>query len=127
MERALKIAQDRHDPNAVAYSDYRELLERRDLEAVIATVADAAGGLPARTVHNDAKLANVVLDPDDRTPRAVLDLDTTMPDHSRRVLVDNLGVHQNDVYTLEAPLGLGGLMQLYDIDRYDLKEKSFTP
>lgn len=50
-----------------------------DLEAVIAAVADATVGLPVRTVHNDAKLANVVLDPDDRTPRAVLDLDTTMP------------------------------------------------
>lgn len=34
-ERALKIAQERHDPEANAYSDYRELLERRDLEAVI--------------------------------------------------------------------------------------------
>jgi predicted dehydrogenase len=34
-ERALKIAQERHDPEAKAYSDYRELLERRDLEAII--------------------------------------------------------------------------------------------
>jgi predicted dehydrogenase len=34
-ERALKIAQERHDPDAKAYEDYRELLERRDLEAVI--------------------------------------------------------------------------------------------
>lgn len=34
-ERALKIAQERHDPEAKAYSDYRELLDRRDLEAVI--------------------------------------------------------------------------------------------
>lgn len=34
-ERALKIAQDRYDPEAKAYTDYRELLDRRDLEAVI--------------------------------------------------------------------------------------------
>lgn len=34
-ERALKIAQERHDPNAQAYTDYREMLERRDLEAII--------------------------------------------------------------------------------------------
>jgi len=34
-DRALKIAQERHDPNAQAYEDYRKLLERRDLEAVI--------------------------------------------------------------------------------------------
>ena len=35
VERALKIAQDRHDPDARSYTDYRELLDRRDLEAVI--------------------------------------------------------------------------------------------
>jgi predicted dehydrogenase len=35
LERALRIAQDRHDPDARAYTDYRELIERRDLEAVI--------------------------------------------------------------------------------------------
>lgn len=34
-ERALKIAQEKHDPDAKAYTDYRELLDRRDLEAVI--------------------------------------------------------------------------------------------
>lgn len=34
-ERALQIAQQKHDPNAVAYEDYRQLLDRRDLEAVI--------------------------------------------------------------------------------------------
>jgi predicted dehydrogenase len=34
-DRALKIARELHDPDARAYSDYRELLDRRDLEAVI--------------------------------------------------------------------------------------------
>ncbi len=34
-ERALKIARERHDPEAAAYEDYRQLLDRRDLEAVI--------------------------------------------------------------------------------------------
>lgn len=57
----------------------REVDRAHDLEAVVRTVAAATGGLPVRTVHNDAKLANVVLDPDDRTSRAILDLDTTMP------------------------------------------------
>lgn len=56
----------------------REVDRARDLEVVVAPVAAAVAGLPIRTVHNDAKLANVVLDPVDRTPRAVLDLDTTM-------------------------------------------------
>ncbi|HUG42799.1 MAG TPA: Gfo/Idh/MocA family oxidoreductase [Acidobacteriota bacterium] len=35
LERGLKIAQERHDPYAEGYQDYRRLLERRDLEAVI--------------------------------------------------------------------------------------------
>ena len=56
-----------------------EVAGAHDLDAVIGPVAAATGALPMRTVHNDAKLANVVLDPDDRAPRAVLDLDTTMP------------------------------------------------
>ena len=56
-----------------------------------------------------------------------LDLDARMPDASRAILVENLGTHANDVYTLEGPLGLGGLAQLYDIDRYDLKDPPLVP
>ena len=61
-----------------AVTSRTELERARDLEPVLAAIADLIGGLPVRTVHNDAKLANVVLDPRDRTPRAILDLDTTM-------------------------------------------------
>jgi len=35
LERALEFARERHDPEAEAYEDYKELLARRDLEAVI--------------------------------------------------------------------------------------------
>ncbi len=35
LERALKFSRENHDPEAEAYQDYRELLARRDLEAVI--------------------------------------------------------------------------------------------
>ncbi|MCY3775843.1 MAG: Gfo/Idh/MocA family oxidoreductase, partial [Candidatus Aminicenantes bacterium] len=34
-EKALKIAQERFDPDAAAYSDHRELLKRGDIEAVL--------------------------------------------------------------------------------------------
>ncbi|UCF37635.1 MAG: Gfo/Idh/MocA family oxidoreductase [Acidobacteriota bacterium] len=34
-ERALKIAQERHDPNAKAYSNLEDMLNQRDLEAII--------------------------------------------------------------------------------------------
>ena len=50
-----------------------------------------------------------------------------MPPRSREILAHHLTITENDVYTLDAPLGLSGLWQLYDIDRYDLKFKAFTP
>lgn len=56
-----------------------------------------------------------------------LELDAHMPDPSRGVLAENLSAHPNDVYTVPGPLGLGGLMQLLDIDRYDLKDAPLTP
>jgi polyphosphate kinase len=55
-----------------------------------------------------------------------LTLDRDMPARSRDVLIDNLAVDRNDIYTLAPPLGMSSLMQLHDIDRYDLKDKPFT-
>ena len=56
-----------------------------------------------------------------------LAMNRDLPESSRQILVDKLRVHPNDVYTLDSPLGLRDLMQLHDIDRHDLKEKSFAP
>jgi polyphosphate kinase len=50
-----------------------------------------------------------------------------MPTHIRDILIENLELDRNDVYTLDGPLGLSGLMCLYGIDRYDLKETPFLP
>ncbi len=50
-----------------------------------------------------------------------------LPDHIRNILIDNLELDRNDIYTLDGPLGLSGLMQLYGIDRHDLKETPFKP
>ena len=55
---------------------------------------------------------------------------TVNPDMSARIrdlLVDNLEVERNDLYVLEGHLGLSDLIGLYQIDRYDLKEKPFIP
>lgn len=47
---------------------------------------------------------------------------SSMPDEMRELLVDNLEVTQNDVYTMSHPLGLASLWQLYNsVERYDLK------
>lgn len=58
-----------------------EIAELR-AEAVLAPIfgeAQAAGRLPLRTVHNDAKLANLLFDARTGAPLAVVDLDTTGP------------------------------------------------
>ncbi len=50
-----------------------------------------------------------------------------MPNPIRQILIDNLEMDRNDMYTLDGPLGLSNLMQLHSIDRYDLKDPVFVP
>ncbi len=56
-----------------------------------------------------------------------LTLNEKMPNHVLKILIDNLQMNPNDVYTLEPPLGLSSLMELVNIDRYDLKDSPFVP
>lgn len=51
----------------------------------------------------------------------------SMPDEMRDLLVENLEVNQNDVYTLPHPLGLVNLWQLYNnVERHDLKYMPYS-
>jgi polyphosphate kinase len=50
-----------------------------------------------------------------------------MPTHIREILMENMELDRNDITTLEGPLGLSGLMSLYSIDRFDLKDAQFKP
>ena len=50
-----------------------------------------------------------------------------MPNPIRQILIENLEMDRNDMYTLDGPLGLSNLMQLHSIDRYDLKDPVFVP
>jgi polyphosphate kinase len=59
------------------------------------------------------------------SPVINLSLERGTPKNSRRILVQNLMVNRNDIYELRGPLALSHLMHLYDVDRYDLKEKVF--
>jgi len=56
-----------------------------------------------------------------------LSVDHAMPDYIRKILIENLRMDDKDVYTLDDPLGMRDLIQLYDVDRHDLKDSSFTP
>ena len=49
------------------------------------------------------------------------------PAHVRNILLENLELDPNDVYTLAGPLGLSGLSTLYGVDRRDLKEAPIWP
>jgi polyphosphate kinase len=54
-------------------------------------------------------------------------IDAEMPEYVLNILVQNLDIDRNDIYVLNKPLGLSSLMQIYQIDRYDLKEIPFKP
>jgi polyphosphate kinase len=45
-----------------------------------------------------------------------------MPTHIREILIENLELDRNDIYTLDGPLGLSGLFGLHSIERYELKD-----
>jgi polyphosphate kinase len=63
------------------------------------------------------RFADVVrLEVTEAMPAAILDL-----------LVAELAVDPNDVYVLDAPLGLRDAMGLYSIERHDLKDRPFLP
>lgn len=49
------------------------------------------------------------------------------PAFVRDILVENLELQPYEVVELEAPLGMSGLMQLYELDRPDLKDPVFAP
>lgn len=56
-----------------------------------------------------------------------LEVDETMPEQVRNILVENMGLQPYQVYAKQGRLGLADLMDLMAIDRPDLKDRSFVP
>lgn len=56
-----------------------------------------------------------------------LTLNKTMPSRIREILIENLEVDRNDVYTVDGLLGMSDLIGLYGIERIDLKDAPFKP
>jgi len=54
-------------------------------------------------------------------------INESMPAFLRKILMENLQIGRNEIYSVKGPLGLSDLMQLYYIDRYDLKEPVLKP
>lgn len=45
-----------------------------------------------------------------------------MPTHLREFLMEKLEIDRRDIFTLEGPRGISGLMNIHNIDRFDLKD-----
>ncbi len=58
---------------------------------------------------------------------ARLEVTTAMPPRLREMLIENLLVDPADVYALPGPLGLSDLMQVWKLDRPDLKDPPLLP
>ena len=56
-----------------------------------------------------------------------LEIDTTMPDGIREMLMHNFEIGIYDVYTYKGPLALGSLWALHATERPDLKDDAFFP
>ncbi len=56
-----------------------------------------------------------------------LQIEKEAPRRIREILTRNLELDLFQVYPLEDPVGMSSLMQLYKLDRPDLKDPSFTP
>ena len=50
-----------------------------------------------------------------------------MPPHILQILVNNLEVEASEIYRIDGPLSLSRLMNLYNLDRPDLKDTPFVP
>lgn len=56
-----------------------------------------------------------------------LEVDESMPDWLRDILIANLRISSYDVYTVDGPVGLSNLMQLHRLERPSLKDEYFHP
>jgi polyphosphate kinase len=56
-----------------------------------------------------------------------LEVSPGMPEDMIQYLADSLGLVEEDIYVVDGPLGMQDLMDLYDFDRPDLKDKPLTP
>lgn len=56
-----------------------------------------------------------------------LSVDRSMPQRILDILIENMEISVDDLYRVSGPLGLTELMELYSIDRPDLKDAPFLP
>ncbi|MFZ2097646.1 MAG: polyphosphate kinase 1, partial [Anaerolineales bacterium] len=57
----------------------------------------------------------------------LITINESMSARVRDILMENLEIDRNEIYTNEGPMGYSDLMTLHSIDRYDLKDPPFKP
>lgn len=57
----------------------------------------------------------------------LISINESMSVRIRDILMENLEIDRNGIYTIEGPLGYSDLMSLHSIDRYDIKDQPFKP
>jgi len=57
----------------------------------------------------------------------LLAINDSMSNRVRDILIENLAIDRNEIYSLEGPMGYSDLWALQSIDRYDLKDHPFKP
>jgi polyphosphate kinase len=57
----------------------------------------------------------------------LITINDSMSARVRNILMENLEIDRNEIYTTEGPMGYSDLMTLHSIDRYDLKDPPFKP
>jgi polyphosphate kinase len=57
----------------------------------------------------------------------LITINQSMSNRVRDILIENLEIDRNEIYTIEGPMGYSDLMSLHNIDRYNLKDPPFKP
>jgi polyphosphate kinase len=57
----------------------------------------------------------------------LISINDSMPMRIREILIENLEIDRNDMYTIDGPMGYSDLMSLHNIDRHDIKDQPFKP
>jgi polyphosphate kinase len=57
----------------------------------------------------------------------LISINESMPIRIREILMENLAIDRNEIYTFDGPMGYSDLWSLHSIDRFDLKDQPFKP
>jgi polyphosphate kinase len=129
-------------PRFVAFAEERRFAPLEDV--IAANLDQLFPGMEIVEHHTFRVTRNADLEIDDRAddlmealeeqlakrrarPAVRLEVERTIPEHVLELLMSELDVGSEDVYTLPAPLDLSGLWSLHAIDRPDLKDEPYQP